>query len=113
MTPEAMLFLNRCQERQEACDHGFPGALSRCVLCIVDQALAEVTALQAQHDAAFLRTKAAEAAQGRAEQRVAALVEAWNQSWDCSRDPGHRIMHAAHVKAFGAQVDARTAESQP
>ena len=30
-----------------------------------------------------------------AEARVAALVEAWDQSWDCSADPGHEIMNAA------------------
>jgi hypothetical protein len=30
-----------------------------------------------------------------AEARVRTLEEAWSESWDCSRDPGHRIMHAA------------------
>jgi hypothetical protein len=30
-----------------------------------------------------------------AEARVQTLEEAWSESWDCSRDPGHRIMHAA------------------
>jgi hypothetical protein len=27
--------------------------------------------------------------------RVVALEDAWADSWDCSRDPGHRIMNAA------------------
>lgn len=27
--------------------------------------------------------------------RVATLEAAWSQSWDCSADPGHRIMNAA------------------
>lgn len=41
------------------------------------------------------RCLAAEAERVALEQRVALLENAWAESWDCSADPGHDIMHAA------------------